>query len=155
MSQRQAKRNRQLARRREDAIAGSQHGPAIVRQEEMFPSAIQISESSSFSGPLPPPDLLAEYEQVLPGLADRIVRMAEDEGAHRRFIQKGFLRLSWWGLASAFLLTMTGLIGGFFLIHEGKSPEGMTSIVGALATLLAVYLSRGKKKASAPGTRKP
>lgn len=29
-------------------------------------------------GPLPPPQLLAEYERAHPGLADRIVRMAED-----------------------------------------------------------------------------
>lgn len=34
---------------------------------------------TSFSGPLPPPVILAQYEDVHPGLVDRIVRMAETE----------------------------------------------------------------------------
>jgi uncharacterized membrane protein len=34
-------------------------------------------------GPLPSPVLLEQYDQVLPGLAETIVRMAEREQAHR------------------------------------------------------------------------
>ena len=33
----------------------------------------------SFSGPLPPPEMLGEYDKVLNGAADRIVRLAENE----------------------------------------------------------------------------
>lgn len=70
--------------------------------------------------------------------------MAEEEGRHRRHIQRGWLRLSYLGVGSAFTITMTAILGGFYLINEGKSLEGMTAFVGALATLLVVYLSRGK-----------
>jgi Predicted membrane protein (DUF2335) len=63
-----------------------------VHQEEMFPGAVAFSES--FAGPLPPPALLAEYEQALPGLAERIVAMAENEGNHRRAMEKRLIRLS-------------------------------------------------------------
>lgn len=35
--------------------------------------------SISYEGPLPPPSHLRAYEDVLPGLADRIVTMAETE----------------------------------------------------------------------------
>ena len=38
-------------------------------------------------GILPSPDDLREYERILPGLADRIVAMAESEIAHRQRIQ--------------------------------------------------------------------
>lgn len=37
------------------------------------------AKSETFEGPLPPPDILARYENILPGIADRIVRMAEAE----------------------------------------------------------------------------
>ncbi len=42
------------------------------------PIASQISISAaSFSGPLPPPVMLQQYNQVFPGCGERIVRMAE------------------------------------------------------------------------------
>jgi uncharacterized membrane protein len=40
-----------------------------------------------FSGPIPPPDLLQAYEDAVPGLADRLVAMAEKEGDHRRALE--------------------------------------------------------------------
>ena len=44
---------------------------------------IQTTISSSFSGPLPPPGVLAEYEKVLAGLPSKIVAMAEKEQGMR------------------------------------------------------------------------
>lgn len=38
---------------------------------------------SSFSGPLPPPKTLEGYEQILPGAADRIIKMAEQNANNR------------------------------------------------------------------------
>lgn len=39
--------------------------------------------TAEFSGPLPPPNVLREYAQVKPGLADIIVNQWERETAHR------------------------------------------------------------------------
>jgi uncharacterized membrane protein len=142
VSAKQAKRNRRIARQKGVEIAGSGKGPAILRQGELFPGQIRVSEASSFSGPLPPPALLAEYEQVLPGLADRIARMAEKEGDSRRALQSRAMRLSEWGLASAFTIPMTALVGGFLLVLNDKSAEGMAVIIGAVGSLLAVYFGR-------------
>jgi uncharacterized membrane protein len=53
---------------------------------------------SIFSGPIPPPNILRDYNQAVPGLGDRIVTMAEKEGDHRRYLEKtsleGELRLN-------------------------------------------------------------
>ena len=38
---------------------------------------VSLIRSEAFSGPLPPPQHLAEYEKICPGLADRIMKMAE------------------------------------------------------------------------------
>ena len=43
-----------------------------------------LSSEASFTGPIPPPDYLALYEDVSPGLAHRLVQMAADEANHRR-----------------------------------------------------------------------
>ncbi len=36
--------------------------------------------AASFRGPLPPPAVLREYDQISPGLAEKIIGMAESEG---------------------------------------------------------------------------
>lgn len=41
-----------------------------------------------FQGPLPHPELLNRYDQIIPGAADRIISMAEAESAHRREQEK-------------------------------------------------------------------
>ena len=53
-----------------------------------------IQTQMRHSGPLPPPDQLAEYEEVLPGLAERIVRLTEKEQDHRHDIVSQALRRS-------------------------------------------------------------
>lgn len=46
-----------------------------------------IQVQAAFSGPIPPPEMLAQYNAVLPNGADRIVKMAEDQSAHRRRVE--------------------------------------------------------------------
>lgn len=41
---------------------------------------------TSTTGPLPPPDLLREYGEIVPNSPERIIRMMEDEAKHRRTI---------------------------------------------------------------------
>ncbi len=42
-----------------------------------------VVEAAVFQGALPPPSMFGQYDQVLPGSADRIMAMAEKEQAHR------------------------------------------------------------------------
>lgn len=52
---------------------------------EALPENVRISviEAASFSGPLPPPSLYREYNEVVPGSAERILGMAEKNQEHR------------------------------------------------------------------------
>jgi len=64
----------------------TKEGNLVTQIEE---TAEEIKEElaevrATFIGPIPPPDILRGYDKVLPGLADRIVGMAEAEGSHRR-----------------------------------------------------------------------
>jgi uncharacterized membrane protein len=43
-----------------------------------------VAAAASFSGPLPPPETLKRYDDVVPGLAAKIVDQWTSETAHRR-----------------------------------------------------------------------
>jgi len=49
---------------------------------------LRLRQSTLHMGPIPDAELLAKYEDVLPGLAHRIVQMAEREQAHRHAIEQ-------------------------------------------------------------------
>lgn len=108
---------------------------AIIR------AAVEISR---FSGPLPPPEDLAKYEQILPGAADRIIRMAEQQAAHRQGLETVVVganaAIQKWGLASAFIIAMSAIWGGIWLSLRGMSGAGLTAIIGALVALVGVFV---------------
>lgn len=58
----------------------SEQRPAISR-EPVLPAASIIS--AHWSGPLPPPADLERIDQIIPGGADRLLRMAEKEQTYR------------------------------------------------------------------------
>ena len=110
------------------------------RQEQQFPETIEVRRSH-FSGPIPPPSVLAHYESVLPGLAERLLAMAEDEARHRRATWARVIRLSEWGLISAVVLGLTIVLCGTVAAVRGAEMAGLAAVVATVAGLVAVFLS--------------
>jgi uncharacterized membrane protein len=110
----------------------------------------EVSASSSFSGPLPPPDILAKYDLVVPGSAARILAMAETQSRHRRSLERivviGDSRRAWAGLWTGFTLGMTGLIVGGFLGFYGQQVAASVIGGGALASLVSVFVIGTKSR---------
>jgi uncharacterized membrane protein len=129
---------------RHEALDRPSRSDGQVRKGEGFPGAIAVA-SERFAGPLPPPDLLADYERALPGLAERIVAMAENEGRHRRSLEARLVRLSELGLLSGFTLSLLAIGGGILLAWMGKGLEGLAPLMGkgleGLAPLMVSMLS--------------
>lgn len=101
-------------------------------------------QSVSFSGPLPHPALLAKYNEVIPNGAERIMAMAERQGAHRESLEArvvaGNVASQARGSIFAFIICLVALVGGFTLIAVGKSADGLASIISSLAALAGVFV---------------
>ena len=68
----------------------SQAEISLHRQEaknELAQEVIAIV-GQTFSGPLPPPDALKRYSDIIPNGAERIMAMAEEQSKHRRELEK-------------------------------------------------------------------
>ena len=122
------------------------------RREAASVIARAAVEISRFSGPLPPPEELLKYERILPGSADRIIRMAEQQATHRQHLERVVIGSNAvtqkWGLACAFAIAMSAIWGGVWLSLKGMSGEGLATIIGALVALVAVFVygKVGQKK---------
>lgn len=113
----------------------------------------------TFYGPLPPPEVLREYEGLQPGLAERVVRMAErpleltqEQQTHRHTLEQRVVvngdRRSWFGLFLAFIIVMAALLGGIYLISQDKSIEGLVSLISALSLPAGnfIYTHRARER---------
>ena len=98
----------------------------------------------TFSGPLPPPTIMEQYEMIVPGAAERILKMAEDQSRHRQTIEKRVIysdtRNSLLGLIFALVLGVVVIVCSIYLVVNGKQIAG-TIVSGAyLVSLVSVFI---------------
>ena len=97
-----------------------------------------------FRGPLPNPDHLAKYEEICPGLADRIVKMAENQAAHRQSIEKKVIasqtRDSFLGVIFAFLLGCTTIVAGTIITLNGYTFAGFSFGAAGLGGIVISFI---------------
>lgn len=107
-------------------------------------------QRTSFSGPLPPPEVLRGYESVLPGLADRVVKMAENQSAHRQRLES---RVIWFdgirsslGLMFGLMIALAGIVAGTYLIISGNSTTGLASLIIPLGVIVGAFIYQKREE---------
>jgi uncharacterized membrane protein len=112
---------------------------------------IESTQHLRFAGPLPPPNILRGYDEIVPGAAERILTMAENQQSHRMHLESSVIeencKSQRRGLNFGFVIAMTVILGGFFLIFKGKDITGIISVVLALVSLVGLFIY-GKEKQS-------
>lgn len=104
------------------------------------------------SGPLPSPEILERYDKIMPGLADRIVKQAENQSEHRMILEKKVIQSdvlnSRLGLIFAFIIGMTGIISGIYFVSAGLSAAGYIFTGGSFVSLVSVFIygTRSRRK---------
>jgi uncharacterized membrane protein len=115
-------------------------------------SNLSVRHTQAYQGPIPDPDSLARYEQIQPGFAERIMRMAEEEAIHRRSnenkIIKDSVRMGMIGVVFAFLsvVIFAGIV--VFAILEGSSIAALGAVITSICSLAGVFVffrNRAKK----------
>src|SRR5215210_3890272 len=90
---------------------GPQVEPVRASGQRVF---AQISQEQ-WSGPIPPPAVLERLDRVVPGGAERVLRMAEKEQAHRIAYEREGLAASkadaWRGQYLGAAISLTAIIG--------------------------------------------
>ncbi|MCE2488443.1 MAG: DUF2335 domain-containing protein [Anaerolineae bacterium] len=120
-----------------------------ARPEKQVTTTVTQVETR-YSGPIPPPSALAKYEEIMPGSADRILRMAETQAQHRQSLESTVIASDVWteraGLVAAGLLGAIILVGSIWLIGSGRDVEGFVIIIGESILFLSVFFYSRKRR---------
>ena len=114
----------------------------IAEYVEQHPERVAhiVERHTSFSGPLPPPTALKDYDAIMPGLGERLVRMAEREQDHRHVADNRIIGLyergQWFGL----FLGLVGLAIGGGLLYIGAEIGGIAALLLSIGTLAGSLL---------------
>jgi uncharacterized membrane protein len=115
--------------------AGSQPQGRIVRTIRQ----VVRSELRVFSGPLPPPEILIQYNEVFPGCGKVIVEMAQKEQEHRHASEdreaEADSKLASRGQLIGGALAMVAVLGAIYLLAHDKSITGLS----VLATVVVAF----------------
>lgn len=108
-----------------------------------------VVEQQQFSGPIPHPDILESYNRILPGAAERILNMAEEEQKHRQYLEKTALQNdkdeAKLGQICAFLIGIVAIVAGTYAAINGSATAGGIIGGGGVVGLVSVFIL-GRKK---------
>ena len=124
--------------------------PSNVSQQILGQQGLVAVETvTTHQGPIPAPEIIAGYEKVLAGSADRIIKMAEKEQDHRHKLQiQNQIQLGWLtfiGQLFAFVIGVSGVAGGIYLVKNDKSVTGFSVFFTSLAALVGIFFYNRKR----------
>lgn len=118
--------------------------PTNQRQNNISQNRQIITQVESFSGPIPHPQILSEYERIVPGSAAKILDMAVSQSEHRKSLEIKVISTNinnsklglWFGL----IIGLAGICAGTILSLHDKQIAGSVIGGGALVSLVGVFI---------------
>ena len=108
--------------------------------------ALMIMRSELYSGPIPPPEALARYEEIQPGAADRILKMAEKQQEHRMALETkaigGQVDQSKRGQIFGFIAIFVCIaVAVFFAIYCGITTFAASFLTVTMVILVGLFIT--------------
>jgi uncharacterized membrane protein len=97
-----------------------------------------------WAGPMPPPGAVREFEQILPGSAERILALAERQVDHRHRLEtkaaSSAIRIEERGQWIGATIAVLAILVGGFLVFTDHDGVGFSMVITAIGGLLAAAI---------------
>lgn len=141
---------------RQPGLAKQKKTPPDLPNQSTSPANVQNFNVTQqhYSGPIPPPSMMAQYNDVMPNGADRIMRMAEKQQDHRHKLEETVIMSdaaqSRNGLISGTMCMMTAyIVSGILGVtgHEAAAGvvAGTVTVVFGGTYALGTWMRRGER----------
>lgn len=140
--------------------------PAVLQSSAKTEKVSLTAQFATFSGPLPPPNMLQSYNDVVPNAAERIISVFEAEVHHRHNLEQAELQaeikdvrttqaLRFLGIVCGFIICLVLVFTGAFLIYHDKQIAGFSVCVTSMAGIIAAFLGTKKTSTANQGKTPP
>jgi len=121
-----------------------------IAQRQSRPTTVQQTLFEMRSAPLPDPEELQRYGEVVPGLPEAIVDGYLKQGEHRRMLERrvvthGIVQ-AYLGMVLGFVLAAGVIYGAIQVMLAGQETTGAWLIFGTLASLVGTFIYGRKKR---------
>ena len=125
-------------------------GMTVTKKQQLLKSvSVSLVRHKSHSGPIPDPESLAEYNEIIPNGAERIMTMTEGQQSHRFELEKSVVlsnyKQSGRGQIFALIIAIV-LIGSGTVVALLASPTAGATIIGTSVVGLAGVFLIGKSR---------
>jgi uncharacterized membrane protein len=112
--------------------------------EKELPSSSQFQLKVLSGDYLPPPDVLEQYERIMPGMTKLLMEKAIQHQQNRTENERKAINIynlkSFAGLIFGFLIGIFGMGGGFYLTMKGYNIIGIIFSSSTLVTLVMTFI---------------
>src|SRR5438128_2321125 len=136
-----------MGRKRKRPSQGVAQRPQQQASSSPFNPTITVTTNTAqlqYPSPIPPPEILEQYERIIPGASQRFLALVEQQTEHRQGLERRHL---WHGIvsryvaqASALLVGLTGIVAAGVVGYHGEQWAAGAIAALDIGGLVAVYL---------------
>jgi uncharacterized membrane protein len=123
------------------------HHPQVEQEPQQHVNSTLVAE---WQGPLPPPAALEKFDQIVPGSADRILRMAESEQQHRQAYERDGLaaavREARRGQYLGAVICLAAVVAAGIAVYVGSPGYVPVALVGVPVVAMVIAIVRARSK---------
>jgi uncharacterized membrane protein len=120
--------------------------PINISDAVTAPQAAVLHSITTFTGPLPPPEILREYEQIWPGFTGKHFEYIERQAAHRQAIERDVIKAKIkheaTGQFMAFTLALTTFGVAAFALYLHQLTFGGTIMSVDAVAIIGMFIYR-------------
>ncbi|MBE8189401.1 MAG: DUF2335 domain-containing protein [Candidatus Thioglobus sp.] len=119
--------------------------PNINKHQEQTPESLTLTRQE-FSGPIPPPLVLEQYQKILPTAPERIISMAEKQQNYRHSTTNKALKIKNKGQLYGFLLMVLIMFLSAYALFLGYEKFAIMGMIFVAVPLVKLFILGSKNQ---------
>lgn len=138
-------RKQQPTVNKSSAVSTPRQPSSVPLDQDVSARVAVTRQSYSFSGPLPPPEVMGLYNELIPNAAERLLAAFEGQQHHRqglenRIVDSGIKR-SWYGLWCGLTVSLAGIgVAALAVVYQQQLAASVIG-GGTLVGLVTVFIT--------------